>query len=1131
MRHLRFVLLRLESLESREVPAVVVESFNAVTPPLLPPGWESGTNPNTTMANFATTAGIGMRGSVALINWANSSRSSGWAAPQPLLPADTAVAASFFINSLVPVYLFTRGVNLNTPTPSYLAVVITRGLSLEVQEVVDGQTKVLGRLDSPPTAYLSNRWVQVWLRPQGNQVVVQVIRLDSGEYLNSSGTWSNAETTAMTVTTSWLPVAGRVGTGRLPRYTGEVILDDFVYQTPEPVGISESFDSRNEGSFPENWFSTNSGAPGNWSISHTRAVSLPGSLASLGGSTTGGLAGPELNLPADVAVAATIYADSLIPARVVVRGTDLEGATPSYYAAQLRRGVEVALIRVVNGVETTLGSVRSQQWLSNQWVRLQLTAVGDRLRLAVIRDDTQQWLSADGSWSDTPDFALEVRDGTLMQGGRVALARSPSYAGTIFFDDFRAHAIDNNTGPTVTVAPLGGNSPFSGDVTFQAIATGSIVRLEFRLDGLLRAVATTSPARWTLDTTTLTNGTHLLQVRAYDSEGNLGVAEYTFTTRNTGQDPLFVPDIPRHFSHIRIAQLAYSGNPMGSFERQLLQTAVDLVVPNVRYLSLIDSIAPQTPQLIYGNVSNLYQDLLTDWLSYADRIGVSRELAFYHVTRATPFQGSSPSSQPVTWFWWAVQTIPNGTSTAVTTAVRGGGNGVPLGAVGTTTAIGYPEPFREVNIRLLKAAATGWNGVWEYVAAIDNQGNPILWKPLPLLQDDTNGQRQSGRLTFDPPRDWVPASLSGSARLYYVRFRVTGGTNEQQAIWQSALGRDYVQANGGTSGVIPAFDATADRDGDGYLNDAEYARRRPGYDARFVYESRLFYPYYGQMRFVTNPADVNVRRWAADYYRRLLLSYPQADGLFLDNATGRIPFAGISVQEATAAFSIDSAALVATVSRAIAPKWIMLNTAGGGNDAIPLTSAAAASFEEFLLRPMQANWAQVLDVVDLVASRLAPGRSAYLVLDTHPGSFRPTDPRTQLAALAYYYLLADPQRTFLMFFGGHNPSSSWTEHWSPAAAIDVGQPVGSLRVFATGTDPTDPRLVYRVYARDYTKALVLYKPLSYALGVGTGTTADNTATTHALGGTYRRLQADGTLGPLISSITLRNGEGAILLRS
>jgi hypothetical protein len=1035
-----------------------------------------------------------------------------------------------FASTLVPVYLFARGANLDTATPSYLAVVVTRGLNVEVLEVINGQATVLGKVSNTPAAYLSNQWVQVWLRPQGTTLQVQVVRLDRGQYLTAQGTWSHTETNALTVTTRWCPEIGKVGIGRLPRYTGDVVVDDFLWQTPQPPGIFENFDRVKEGEVPEGWLTVTRGATGSWAVTSIRASSLPRALMSEGGSTTTAAIAPPLNLPADVTASALIYADSLIPARVFIRGTDWDSSTPTYYAAQLRRGVEVSLIRVIRGQEVILGTLRSQQWLSNQWIRLQVSAIGDRLRVGVIREDTQQWLSADGTWSETPDFALEVRDGALPQGGQAGLIRAAAYAGTLFFDDFRAHTLDNASNPVVTVAPLAGSSPFSGDVTFQAVATGTIVRLEFRLDGVLRAVSSNSPARWTVDTTTLTNGPHLLQVRAYDSEGNLGLAEYAFTTQNDGQDPLFIPDIPRHFSHIRIAQLAYSGNPMGLVEQQLLQTAVDLVVPNIRYLSLIDRIAPTTPQLIYSNVSNLYQDLLIDWLNYADRVGVSREVAFYHVSRATPFRGSSPASQPVTWFWAAVQTTPSGNSTLVTTAARGGGSGIRLGGVGTTTALGYPDPFREINLTLQKAAESGWSGVWEYAAAVNAQGQVVSWKPLPLLEDTTLGQRQSGRITFDPPRDWQAASLAGSPRLYFVRFRVTTGMSEAQAIWQSALGRDYVQANGGTSGVIPAFDASADRDGDGYLNDAEYARRRSGYDARFAYETRLFYPYYGQMRFVTNPADVVVRRWAADYHVRLLQANPLADGLFLDNATGRLPFRGISVQEATAAYSTDSADLVAAISRTIAPKWILLNTAGGGYDAVPLTAAAAASFEEFLLRPLEANWTQVLDVSDLVTARLAPGYSAYLVLDSHPGTTSPTDPRTQLATLAYYYLLADPQRTFLMFFGGYNPASSWTEHWSPAAAVDIGQPLGPMRLFASGNDPANPRLSFRIYAREYSKALVLYKPLSYALGVGNGTTNDNTATTHFLGGSYRRLHADGTLGPPSTTITLRNGEGAILLR-
>src|SRR5262249_30752831 len=112
-----------------------------------------------------------------------------------------------------------------------------------------------------------------------------------------------------------------------------------------------------------------------------------------------------------------------------------------------------------------------------------------------------------------------------------------------------------------------------------------------------------------------------------------------------------LPPVPQHMAHIRLAELAYIGTPLGAFERQLLQNYVDLVIPNSAYLNQINAVAPQTPQLIYTNFSNIYLDLLTDWLAYADRVGADREAGFYHVGQATPFTGDSASSVPVNRFW------------------------------------------------------------------------------------------------------------------------------------------------------------------------------------------------------------------------------------------------------------------------------------------------------------------------------------------------------------------------------------------------------------------------------------------------------------------------------------------------
>jgi hypothetical protein len=118
-----------------------------------------------------------------------------------------------------------------------------------------------------------------------------------------------------------------------------------------------------------------------------------------------------------------------------------------------------------------------------------------------------------------------------------------------------------------------------------------------------------------------------------------------------------------------------------------------------------------------------------------------------------------------------------------------------------------------------------------------------------------------------------------------------------------------------------------------------------------------------------------------------------------------------------------------------------------------------------------------------------------------------------------------------MFQGGQSPNTSWNQHWLDAVRFNIGQPRGGFTVMASGADPADRRLTYQVFGRHYDNALVLYKPLSYTRGVGTGTTANNTFTTHSLGGRYRLLNSNGSLGPVITSLSLRNGEGAILVRA
>ncbi|HEY7423861.1 MAG TPA: Ig-like domain-containing protein [Gemmataceae bacterium] len=902
-----------------------------------------------------------------------------------------------------------------------------------------------------------------------------------------------------------------------------------------PAASLETFDTTPPGALPAGWSQWSSSGVNAFAVSSSVALSTPNSLAVSSPMGSGLNARSWINTvqPADMQVSAAVYLNSPIPAEILARGTGLNTNVPSYYAVSVTQGLDLKLLRVDNGSTTTLGEVKSVNWIANQWANVTLYTNGNNLRAQIQRDDTGQYLNSSGQWQSNQTWAINLtdNDANLSGGGEIGLGRLPSYAGTVNFDNFSyAPVTVSSQPPVVTItAPAAGNT-LSGVTQVQVNATDptGVTRVEFYVDNMLRAVDNNgAPYTWSFDTTTVGNGTHTLTVEAYDTAQNIGQASETIATQNNFA-PLPQPSIPRHNPDIGLTDIVYNGGStqLAPSDIPLLQNVVDLVIDDPIYLSQINAVAPNTPQLIYTNVSSLYKNLLTDWDAYADAHGFSREEAFYHVAQATPFSGGGGSTLPVNWFWGVY--TGGSTLTDWTWRAHGGsGAGIPFGGVGQSVYIAFPEQFWEINFNLTSAASNGWSGVLEYPTVVDANGNPTAWAQLTTLGDTTAGLTQSGQITFNPPANWKTASINGSAPMYFVRLRtVTAGT---APVANTILGDDYANSKGTNSGVIPAFDTAADTNHDGYLDPAEYANRAPGMNARFAYQSRLFS--YGPMRFATNPGDAAFRSWAINYDVRFLNSNPLAAGLFMDNSNGNAPATAGSVVEPVGSYSTDYASLLYEIGQAIAPRWILANTAGGGTNANPTIQQVQGYFEEFAIRPLATNYQQFESLAGLVAGRAALKSPApYAVLDSNPQGGAPTDPRTEMATLAYYYLLANPNSTFLDYDGGFDTGGPWSQHWFPAMGDDIGQPLSSWSLFATGTDPANPALTYHVYQRSYSNGLVLYKPLSYGNGVS-GTTADATATTQSLGGTYYPVQADGTLGAPITSITLRNGEGAILINA
>jgi hypothetical protein len=892
--------------------------------------------------------------------------------------------------------------------------------------------------------------------------------------------------------------------------------------------VMESFDTTPVGQMPAGWSQWSSTGQTVFGASAAVALSPTHSLAA-NTSTDWVTSQAWLSSwqPNDVQVSAAVYLNSPMPLHLLARGSGLGSLTPTYYGVQIVPGLEAKIIRVQQGVITVLDCIDTVDTFSQGWVRITLTVSGTSLSAQLWRPDTGQYLAANGHWQSGATWVLSATDGTITSGSEVGLARTPSYQGSLYVDDFDVFPPTGDPqAPTVALTAPASGATLTGTTTVQAKASDNVgvAHVDFYLDWVLQASSSVAPYTWNFDSTAASNGTHQLTAVAYNVAGNKSQATVTVTTSNATALP--VPWLPQHYSWIRVAQLGYSSAQLDSFGQNLLSHSVDLVVtPGGAMTTQVSAIAPNTTQLVYTNLTTLYGSLLTGWLNYASNNGYWEEDAFYHVAQATAYSGTSPSSQPVNWFWNVYRSGSSPRDLTVNSYGQSPGLYSAFGsAVGDAVYLGYPEQFREINLKMILGASGGWAAQLEYPTAVDANGNPTQWARLSRLGDDTNTAQTSGRIWYDPPADWKKISVNGSAPMYYVRFRTTSAGNAPVAA--SILGRDYTGANGGNSGVIPAFDWSADTDGDGYLNDAEYANRKAGMDARFAYESRAVFGSYGEERFATNPSNPSFRIWAVTYLTQLVQNQPSSVGLFVDNSEGDPPAMGGQVVEGTSSYTQDYASLLNDASRAIAPRLLMANTITP-----QVIRQSTGAFEEFALRPMSSTYDQFEATAALIAQEQAlRSPSPYLVLDVLPEGGSPTDPRTQMASLAYYYLVGNPTTTFIDFFGGYETGSDWSRHWTQAAAYNVGQPQGTWSLFATGADPEDTSKTYRIYQRAYTNALVLYKPISLGNG-NRGTLDDATATWQLLPGTYRQLNADGSLGPIITSITLRNGEGAVLIKA
>jgi chitinase len=95
----------------------------------------------------------------------------------------------------------------------------------------------------------------------------------------------------------------------------------------------------------------------------------------------------------------------------------------------------------------------------------------------------------------------------------------------------------DTTAPTASISSPAAGATVSGTITVSASASDNVgvTKVELRADGTLVGTDTTSPYSFSLNTTSLSNGSHTLQARAYDAANNTGnSAGRSVTVSNSG---------------------------------------------------------------------------------------------------------------------------------------------------------------------------------------------------------------------------------------------------------------------------------------------------------------------------------------------------------------------------------------------------------------------------------------------------------------------------------------------------------------------------------------------------------------------------------------------------------------------
>ncbi len=236
--------------------------------------------------------------------------------------------------------------------------------------------------------------------------------------------------------------------------------------------------------------------------------------------------------------------DGSAPYAITVDSTTLTNASHSLVAkardAAGNVGNSTAVSFTVNNpiVDTTAPTVSSSESGTSGTITLSATA-SDNVGVSRVEFYVDGVLK---STDTTAPYAATLDSTTLSNGSHALTAKAFDAAGNSATSSTVNFSVSNVAPDTTAPSVSASESGTSGTITMSATASDNVgvTKVEFYIDGALKSTDTTSPYSATLNSTTLTNGSHALTAKAYDAAGNVATSTAANFSINNAATQLIV---------------------------------------------------------------------------------------------------------------------------------------------------------------------------------------------------------------------------------------------------------------------------------------------------------------------------------------------------------------------------------------------------------------------------------------------------------------------------------------------------------------------------------------------------------------------------------------------------------------